>query len=81
MSLTSLGLLPEQQRFIDRALRSHALMVAGPGTGKTLTLSAAAERLVADGITSDYHIELLTLTRAMAERLGRRAAFDRACIG
>jgi superfamily I DNA/RNA helicase len=30
--------LPEQRAFIERAGAQHALLVAGPGTGKTFTL-------------------------------------------
>ncbi len=63
--------LPEQEEFIKRALQSHALLIAGPGTGKTLTLRLTTERLAKVGEVSDDAIVLVTLTRAMAEKLGR----------
>ncbi len=70
--------LPEQQAFINRALVSHALLVAGPGTGKTWTLSRTAERLVLDGGADINEIALLTLTRSMAGDLAERIPHGRA---
>src|SRR2546425_928431 len=61
----------EQQRFIDRALASHALLVAGPGTGKTRSLGFAAREIVNGGVP-EVGIVSVTLTRAMAGSLGKR---------
>jgi len=61
----------EQQRFIDRAAGSHALLVAGPGTGKTRSLTFAAARVLNEGAHPD-NIAVLTLTRALANSLSIR---------
>jgi len=67
--------LPEQQAFIDRVLRSHALLVAGPGTGKTWTLARAAEHIVNARAASPEEISVLTLTRSMARSLAERIPY------
>jgi DNA helicase-2/ATP-dependent DNA helicase PcrA len=65
------GPTPEQQRFIDRALHSHALLVAGPGTGKTRGLAYAAARVQQEGVPPE-NLVVVTLTRALANSLSQR---------
>lgn len=69
--------LPEQRAFIERSARSHALLVAGPGTGKTWTLSRTAEYLTQRGADPEA-IAVLTLTRSMAGSLAERVPHGRA---
>jgi len=65
------GLLPEQ-RTAARHLGSHARMLAGPGTGKTLTLARHACYLVAEQNVSARSILAVTFTRAAARELRQR---------
>lgn len=69
--------LPEQRKFIERSPSQHALMAAGPGTGKTFVLDRRSEFLVHAGVDSD-RIALVTLTRAMAQSLSDRVAYGSA---
>jgi DNA helicase-2/ATP-dependent DNA helicase PcrA len=61
----------EQQRFIYRALQSHSLLVAGPGTGKTRALAYAAARVQQTGVPPQ-NLVVVTLTRALANSLSQR---------
>ena len=70
--------LPEQREFIERDAAAHALLVAGPGTGKTWTLERRAEFLVDERHVDPERIALLTLTRSLARSLGERIPFGRA---
>jgi superfamily I DNA/RNA helicase len=70
--------LPEQRDFIERDASAHALLVAGPGTGKTRTLERRAEYLVDEQHVDDQGIALLTLTRSLARSLGERIPYGRA---
>jgi superfamily I DNA/RNA helicase len=64
--------LPEQAAFLERAMDSHALLVAGPGTGKTWTLAEAARRLADErGVPRDT-LAVVTLTRSLAGSLSER---------
>lgn len=64
--------LDEQSAFIRRAGESDALLVAGPGTGKTFTLELTSEHLVEECDVDPADIGLLTLTRSMAGSLEER---------
>lgn len=70
--------LPEQREFIERDADAHALLVAGPGTGKTWTLERRAEFLVDERHVDPERIALLTLTRSLARSLGERIPYGRA---
>ncbi len=70
--------LPEQREFIERDVAAHALLVAGPGTGKTWTLERRAEFLVDERHINPERIALLTLTRSLARSLGERIPYGRA---
>ncbi len=67
-----LPLNAEQRRAVECPSRRLAVL-AGAGTGKTATLIARVERLVAEGV-SPSGILLLTFTRRAAEEMRRRAA-------
>lgn len=70
--------LPEQRVFIDHPRDAHALLVAGPGTGKTFTLERRATFLVdKQGVDRD-RIALLTLTRSLVQSLAERVPYGRA---
>lgn len=70
--------LDEQLEFILRAGDSDALLVAGPGTGKTFTLEHTARHLVEErGVDAD-RLRLVTLTRSMAGSLEERTPFGAA---
>jgi superfamily I DNA/RNA helicase len=62
----------EQQGFVDRALESHACLVAGPGTGKTRSLAFVADALLARAGVMMEGLVVLTLTRALAVSLAQR---------
>lgn len=59
----------DQQQFIDAALGDHAILVAGPGTGKTQTLQFLSASLVDRSGAEPDLIAVLTLTRPMAAML------------
>jgi superfamily I DNA/RNA helicase len=70
--------LPEQRRFIERDATEHALLVAGPGTGKTFTIECRARFLVEQCGVDPDGIALLTLTRSLVESLAERVPYGRA---
>src|SRR5512133_150080 len=70
--------LPEQRRFIERDANEHALLVAGPGTGKTFTIECRARFLVEQCGVDPDGIALLTLTRSLVESLAERVPYGRA---
>jgi DNA helicase-2/ATP-dependent DNA helicase PcrA len=65
------GLLDDQRRAASH-IGCHARLLAGPGTGKTLTLSRRAAYLVAEQRISPNQILALTFTRAAAFELRKR---------
>src|SRR6476620_2160744 len=67
------GELNESQRKAVEHGRSPLLIIAGAGTGKTLTLAHRTARLIMDGVPPD-RILLLTFTRRSAESLLHRVA-------
>ncbi len=69
--------LPEQDNFIRRGPDEHALLAAGPGTGKTWVLERRSEYLVEHGV-DPASIALVTLTNAMAASLRERIAHGEA---
>ena len=78
-----LGQLDAEQRIAAEAIRGPVLIVAGPGTGKTRTLTHRIAHLIADhGVPPEQCLTLTFSRRAageMIERLGRLhpAAADR----
>jgi|SRR5512132_3938262 hypothetical protein len=67
--------LPEQRRFIERDANEHALLVAGPGTGKTFTVECRARHLVEQCGVDPDGIALLTLTKSLVESLAERVPY------
>jgi len=65
------GLLPEQ-RLAASHTGSHARMLAGPGTGKTLTLTRHVCFLVENQHVNPSNIFALTFTRAAAREIRQR---------
>jgi len=65
------GLSPEQQRAASH-VGSHARLLAGPGTGKTLTLSRRVAYLTTAEELPPEQILLLTFTRAAASEFRRQ---------
>ena len=63
---------PEQQQIIDYEPGHHARVLAGPGTGKSATLVALIDRLLA-GIPAP-RIRLLTFTRAATGELAKKVS-------
>jgi DNA-binding NarL/FixJ family response regulator len=61
--------LPEQREFIERNAAANALLVAGPGTGKTWTLERRAEFLVNErhGLTNREIAQTLFITARTVE--------------
>jgi superfamily I DNA/RNA helicase len=70
--------LPEQSRFIERGRDEDALLVAGPGTGKTFTIEGRAEYLVERAGVDPNRIALLTLTRSLVQSLDERVPYGEA---
>ena len=66
--------LLEDQRKAAAHVGSHARLLAGPGTGKTLTLTRRICFLITENNTSAECILALTFTRAAARELGQRVA-------
>jgi DNA helicase-2/ATP-dependent DNA helicase PcrA len=64
--------LLEEQRTAASHVGSHARMLAGPGTGKTLTLTRHVCYLVEERNVSRENILALTFTRAAAHELRQR---------
>jgi len=77
---------PEQKDFIDACQTGDALLVAGPGTGKSRTLAETARRLVDDCNISPDDISVVTLTRSLAGKLavdiphGQASTFHSLCL-
>ncbi len=69
------GLLPSQ-RIAASHIGSHARLLAGPGTGKTLTLSRRIVYLIKEKRIHPHYILALTFTRAAAHELRERVAQD-----
>jgi len=68
-----LDALNEQQRAAVEHANSPLMVIAGAGSGKTMTLAARVARLVAQG-TDPNRIMLLTFSRRAAQEMQRRAA-------
>lgn len=69
--------LPEQAAFIQRTPVGHGLLVAGPGTGKTFTLSGRCQYVVDHAEVPPDAIAVLTLTRSMVRSLAARMPYGR----
>ncbi len=65
------ALNPEQRQAVAHGL-DPLLVIAGAGTGKTMTLAARVARLVLDG-ADPQRLLLLTFSRRAAQELSRRA--------
>ena len=64
--------LNPEQRLAALYQGGHLLVVAGPGTGKTMTLTHRIVRLIREGIATPEHILALTFTRKAAREMGHR---------
>jgi DNA helicase-2/ATP-dependent DNA helicase PcrA len=64
--------LNEDQRRAATALDGPVLIVAGPGTGKTKTLTARIAHLIAEGAAKPEQILALTFTKKSAEEMQQR---------
>src|SRR5579864_8408703 len=62
---------PEQRAVIDHRGR-HALVFAGPGTGKTETLARRFASIVHDDGTPPQSVLVLTFSRHAAQSMGQR---------
>ena len=69
------GLLPDQEAAASH-IGSHARMLAGPGTGKTLVLTRRIIYLIHVQQTAPDEILALTFTRAAAHELRQRVASE-----
>ena len=47
-------------------------MKAGPGTGKTMTLTHRIAHLIREGLAEPQHVLALTFTRKATEEMGKR---------
>lgn len=69
-------LTPEQKAVVNHPLNEHGRVLSGPGTGKSLTAVAYAERLLS--LHHPPHIKFLTFTRAataeIADKLFKNTA-------
>ncbi|MCH7689831.1 MAG: UvrD-helicase domain-containing protein, partial [candidate division Zixibacteria bacterium] len=65
------GLLPAQKKAAEHT-GSHARLLAGPGTGKTLTLTRRICYLIQNKKQNPSEIFALTFTRAAAHELLKR---------
>ena len=64
---------PEQRAAVLYG-KGHLLITAGPGTGKTLTLSHRIAHLICEGKARPSHILCLTFTRKAAREMAHRIA-------
>src|SRR6266446_1874175 len=62
----------EQQTVLDHAAGQHARVLAGPGTGKSATLVALVDHLLA--CDAAPRIKLLTFTRAATAELAKKVS-------
>ena len=69
------GLLTEQEKAAGHT-GGHARLLAGPGTGKTLTLTRRIRFLVEEKKASPDSIRAFTFTRAAAKELDQRVRSD-----
>lgn len=63
---------PEQQALIAHDPKQHARVLAGPGTGKSFTLVAFLQRILAH--PNPPKVKLLTFTRAATAELGEKVS-------
>ncbi len=64
--------LLEDQKAAATHIGSHARLLAGPGTGKTLTLTHRIHYLIREKNVPPEHIHAITFTRAAAQELRQR---------
>ena len=65
-------ILLEDQKAAATHIGSHARLLAGPGTGKTFTLTHRIRYLVQEKDVPPEHIHAITFTRAAAQELRQR---------
>jgi DNA helicase-2/ATP-dependent DNA helicase PcrA len=63
---------PEQRAILDHDCRRHARVLAGPGTGKSATVVALGDQLLA-GVQAP-RIKLITFTRTATAELAKRVS-------
>ena len=61
----------EQTQVVDGSLDKHQLIIAGPGSGKTRTLTERVRHLVSEGISQE-RIRVITFTRAATAEFKQR---------
>ncbi|MGA9762384.1 MAG: ATP-dependent helicase [Gaiellaceae bacterium] len=64
----------EQKRVLEHDISRSARVLAGPGTGKSATVVALIEQLLAE--RPDLHVRLLTFTRAATSELAKKVSED-----
>ena len=74
MTTNEISMLPEQE-LAARHVGTHARLLAGPGTGKTLTLTRRVMTLIEQGVLPS-EILIVTFTRAAAAELRGRVTRD-----
>jgi len=67
-----LGLLNPEQRSAVLHQRDNLIIVAGPGTGKTMTLTHRIAHLIREGLAAPEQILALTFTRKTAQEMEQR---------
>src|SRR5579864_2923346 len=63
---------PEQTAILGHDEHRHARVLAGPGTGKSATLVALVDQLLA--VNPAPHIKLITFTRAATAELAKKVS-------
>jgi DNA helicase II / ATP-dependent DNA helicase PcrA len=72
----ALNLTEEQQAVVNHPLPGHGRVLAGPGTGKSTTAAALAERLLAED--HPLRLKFLTFTRAATAELTKKLSAGQA---
>ena len=62
----------EQELILAHRWRRHARILAGPGTGKSVTIVALVDRLLSEQDPIGPRVKLVTFTRAVTAELAAR---------